>query len=511
MEDDSIERGCPTSPKTACADSAATPATPASRAKALRALALALPLAFLWTVAVDGLGISLALILVGGVAVTLGILGFLGAEVLLGRGGERDWARLGPSLAAAAALACVPAVTMDQGVRVANAFVLGLACMRAHLLLGGCDPEVAEGLRGLLRSVGYFVTSQLRRIGDVVRAALPTTGHARSLVPAALSLLASAAVLGVVMPLLMEADALFAAGVGRALGALSDDLMANVARALRLCALTLVSGSMLLSGSLGDSGRMTARPRPALAAPAAARLPLLVVLDLVYLAFVALQFSYLFGGPGALAVAGGHAEYARSGFFQLVWVAAINLGVVAMTRWVGKGSPRSLPVVIAQLVLLALTIAIDGSAALRMTLYVGRYGMSELRAFTYLGMVAIAAAVVLVAAATLVPTLRPFRAVFVCMVVLWVGFALSGVDARVADYNVDRYLEGSLQEIDVSYLGSLSPDAIPALERLATEATDPTVIENAWMELQFLQGRLEVTTWPEASLPSLLAPRRATR
>ena len=40
------------------------------------------------------------------------------------------------------------------------------------------------------------------------------------------------------------------------------------------------------------------------------------------------------------------------------------------------------------------------------------------------------------------------------------------MDGRVADYNVDAYLSGSLEEVDTDYLASLSPEVLPALRRL---------------------------------------------
>ena len=61
----------------------------------------------------------------------------------------------------------------------------------------------------------------------------------------------------------------------------------------------------------------------------------LAVVDLLFLAFVAVQFRYLFGGDEQVqAIAGmSYAEYARRGFFELVTVAALSLPLLLLADW----------------------------------------------------------------------------------------------------------------------------------------------------------------------------------
>ena len=69
-----------------------------------------------------------------------------------------------------------------------------------------------------------------------------------------------------------------------------------------------------------------------------------------------------------------------------------------------------------------------------------------------------------------VKVLRPGFRFWPCFAALglygWVLFNAANVDARIADYNVDAYLGGRLPQVDIYYLGGLSPSALPALERL---------------------------------------------
>ncbi|HEV8195868.1 MAG TPA: DUF4173 domain-containing protein, partial [Gemmatimonadales bacterium] len=108
-------------------------------------------------------------------------------------------------------------------------------------------------------------------------------------------------------------------------------------------------------------------------------------LVVLFTAFVAAQLGWFFGGERFLRERTGltAAEYARGGFFQMVWVAILVLAVLLATRamlrpgralaW--RHTALSLPVV-------ALLGAIILSAALRMQLYVRYFGLTTDRLYT---------------------------------------------------------------------------------------------------------------------------------
>ena len=62
---------------------------------------------------------------------------------------------------------------------------------------------------------------------------------------------------------------------------------------------------------------------------------MLVVVDLLFLAFVLVQFRYLFGGAELVRGLTGmsYADYARRGFFELVAVAALSLPLLLLADW----------------------------------------------------------------------------------------------------------------------------------------------------------------------------------
>lgn len=299
--------------------------------------------------------------------------------------------------------------------------------------------------------------------------------------------------------LLGQADMVFDRLTANILAAIWDHLDAVLIRALLglLCAPFLFS----LLYALG-------RPKP-LAEGKPAAIPkldgavavmALGGLDALYLFFVAVQARALFGGEAYLAEMGiSYADYARSGFFQLVFVALLNLGVMlAALQLTGRDGRRWRTVQLLATLLAALSGVILVSAARRMTLYVLAYGLSFKRALTYWGMVMIA----LLLAAACVKVWRErfgfFRFAAAAALAGWLVLNYANVDRVVAVYNVEAYLNGTLAQIDLHYLTNLSYEALPVLE----EKLDGNIVINQ-------AARRDVGPDGTLTLAELLADRRA--
>jgi hypothetical protein len=70
------------------------------------------------------------------------------------------------------------------------------------------------------------------------------------------------------------------------------------------------------------------------------------------------------------------------------------------------------------------------------------------------------------------------RVVLVAALVMGAAVAWADVDTVVARHNVNGYLEGRYESIDVYYLDSLGNGAVPYIAQL-TEDTDPIISEKA--------------------------------
>jgi hypothetical protein len=197
----------------------------------------------------------------------------------------------------------------------------------------------------------------------------------------------------------------------------------------------------------------------------------LAIVDLLFLAFVLVQFRYLFGGR-SLVQARTHltyAEYARHGFFELVAVAALTLPLLLVGDWLLRANEQGRRLFrVLSFALLALLFVVIASALQRLRLYVDEYGLTELRLYAAGGVVWIGAVCVWFGATVL----RGRRHAF-AVGVLVSGFAatlalnVASPDALIARTNIDR------PKVDVGYLAGLSDDAVPALvarlDRLAPD------------------------------------------
>jgi hypothetical protein len=109
-------------------------------------------------------------------------------------------------------------------------------------------------------------------------------------------------------------------------------------------------------------------------------------LNVLFGVFVGIQFSYLFGGRSHVMVTQNlsFAEYARSGFFELVTVAGLVLPLVLFLHWLlHRESTRDEKIFRCLCgILLTMVFVIIASALERMRLYVDMYGLTHLRLYT---------------------------------------------------------------------------------------------------------------------------------
>ncbi|WP_425577829.1 DUF4153 domain-containing protein [Streptomyces drozdowiczii] len=194
----------------------------------------------------------------------------------------------------------------------------------------------------------------------------------------------------------------------------------------------------------------------------------LIVLNLLFAAFLAIQLTVLLGGYDKVMAETdlSYSEYARQGFWQLLWATVLTLGVIALAlRWAPRGGARDRTLVRSVLgTLCLLTLVVVASALRRMDLYVDAYGLTRLRISVaavelWLGVVL----VLIMAAGILGCRLLP-RAVAASAAVGVLAFGLVSPDGLIAEQNVQRYRND--HSIDIEYLKGLSADAVPALDTL---------------------------------------------
>ena len=196
----------------------------------------------------------------------------------------------------------------------------------------------------------------------------------------------------------------------------------------------------------------------------------LVLINMVYVIFIVLQFSYLFGAwEGALPEGITYADYARKGFAELMLVALINFTIL-MTVLLHTAESSSIVRRINHFMMYTLVLCsliILYSAYSRLHLYEEAYGFTHIRFLVHAFMLFLA--VLMVIAGLWIHNKRiPLAKCYIILgLIAYVIVNYAGMDSYIATKNIERYhLTGALDE---PFLTSLSVDAVPILIEFSEE------------------------------------------
>ncbi|QOS78669.1 DUF4173 domain-containing protein [Paenibacillus sp. JNUCC31] len=195
---------------------------------------------------------------------------------------------------------------------------------------------------------------------------------------------------------------------------------------------------------------------------------MLLVINCVYVLFVLVQFSYLFGaGEGHLPSDLSYAEYARSGFVELILVTGINffILIIALQFTRSSGKIGSIVHQVLLFVLVGCSAIMLYSAFIRLNLYEQAYGYTYIRFLVHAFMIFLALLLLIAALRIRYTSIPLIRWYIVLSLTAYVTVNYVGMDKRIAELNIARYHQTGI--IDASYLASLSADAVPLLREFA--------------------------------------------
>ena len=188
----------------------------------------------------------------------------------------------------------------------------------------------------------------------------------------------------------------------------------------------------------------------------------------LYTAFAVAQLVAMAGGASKVLDTAGltYAEYARSGFAQLLVAATLTLGVLLAVRAVADAptpGQRRTVVVLAEAAVV-LTLAIVVVAVYRLHLYENAYGLTLARLYATAFALWVGVVVVLLAL-----SLAGLHARRRWLVAASLAAGLAGVlvlnvvnpERLVVDRNIDHYEQTG--KLDTAHLALLSDDAVPAI------------------------------------------------
>ena len=320
----------------------------------------------------------------------------------------------------------------------------------------------------------------------------------------AIGLLCSIPVILIFMALFSSGDYLFRRGLQKIASLIDFDFGRLILNLMIAAILSLFTVPLFLS-------LRAAKPSEAVEKPVGGSLPPALVLSflagilLIQALFVGLQFIYFLPGTvWALPENHTYASFVHEGFAQISVAALLTALIIALVwRLCRKNEKGGLSVAV-RIFLTALgllDLALCGSAYLRMYLYIQAYSLTVLRLATCWLMALVLLLILGILIKVWAPKLKLFTWAMTCVVLMTLVLNGMNMDRTVAKYNVDRYIHsGYTYKLDTDYFYSLSPAALPELQRLmADPGAKKALAENGNDYLSYLIEDMESTvssrTW----------------
>lgn len=243
----------------------------------------------------------------------------------------------------------------------------------------------------------------------------------------------------------------------------------------------------------------TGKPSEPAALDPITAITVLICVNIVYMVFAAIQFTYLFGAAEGLLPDGtAYAEYARRGFAELVLIAILNIAILLVgLHFIKSGGvwlQRIRKVLLS--LLMGCTLVMLISAYSRLSLYEEAYGYTTLRLLVHGFMIFLAVLMIVSLGRIWYGRFSLAKVYIVLAIIAYVIMNYANLDVRIATNNIERYERTGV--IDVSYLGMLSADAGPTLIKFYKENPELTELEEVIKQLR-LEAR-ERNHWQSWSL-----------
>lgn len=189
----------------------------------------------------------------------------------------------------------------------------------------------------------------------------------------------------------------------------------------------------------------------------------LTPLCVLYFLYIFTQISYFFKTLGTVTETFDYSEYARNGFFELCFIAVLNLAVASLVMFFVKLDKKKLPVSVRIFVAIfsVLTLCLILTALAKMIMYIDFYGMTPLRVNTSVFMVYMFVLFVVLIVKQFRFKISFTKIAYVLAVFVIIAMSLLPVDLFIADYNINAYKNGktwmgrdAIYQLDSSALSS---------------------------------------------------------
>lgn len=346
-----------------------------------------------------------------------------------------------------------------------------------------CMEDVIKSFKRPKKDTNGEKTEKIKKIGKAVIVSLP--------------------IIIIVLILLMSADEIFASlfsGIFNAIGKLitfqgatSFIIRAAVTILVFLCIAGFLTNLIKENTMFNEKEENKSEDSSKICIESITVNTILTILNIMYLVFCFIQFTSLFTKIGNSADFD-YAEYARQGFFQLMFVTFINFAVIFVANCNKKQTAKGQKdyTKFMNILMLVFTIVIIISAFYRMNLYEQQYGYTHLRLFVYFILATELIMIIPIIIYLIGKKINILKTSIVIGVTMYTILNFINIDKTIAKNNIDRYLANpEKREIDIYYLTqNTGTDAIEQIARLL-EVEDKRVVENAERYLYYKKDELE--------------------
>lgn len=231
---------------------------------------------------------------------------------------------------------------------------------------------------------------------------------------------------------------------------------------------------------------------------------LLTILNIIYIIFDIIQIKSLILHQISMDIT--YAEYAREGFFQLMFVSVINLAIILISKFFEyKYEEKDNKYInIMSLIMTGLTFVIIISSFLRMNMYENEYGYTLLRLLVYITLIT--------ESILLIPTIKyildtKFNIVKYYLIIIISVYTLINfinVDYLIANRNIKRYYE--TEKIDIDYLMNNNTDNVRLLIDLYHHTNDPYLKDSLLSYFSYLDT--EIDGFQEFNISKYIASKK---
>ena len=239
---------------------------------------------------------------------------------------------------------------------------------------------------------------------------------------------------------------------------------------------------------------------------------LLIALNIVYLVFCFIQIESLFAKIN-IDTDFNYASYARTGFFQLMFVSFINFAVILLSNKFNENKEKSIKLLNLFLVIFTIIIAI--SSMYRMYMYQTEFGLTYLRMFVYIILIT----EILTFAPIIIYIFYEKFDYMKCSFAIWICvycvINFINIERIIVDTNVNR--TSSTRKIDYEYICSIASedsfdiifnemekDNLNAIDKLNITSTVLKLTNNskdiAWQEFNLSKWNVSKENVDTASL-----------